>query len=52
MALVEAALRFGAHAALQLSCSSLAHGNACRSLAFEGITLRAGFMHGLHKCRV
>jgi hypothetical protein len=35
---MEAALRFRAHAAQQLSCSSLPPGNGWRSSAFEAIT--------------
>ena len=49
---MEAAPRVGAHAAQQRSCSSLTRGISWRSLAFEGITLRARIMRWLHKCRV
>jgi hypothetical protein len=46
---MEAALRFGAHAAQQLSCSSLPAGNACRRVISLGIDWYSETMRYLHR---
>ncbi len=45
---MEAALRFGAHAAQQLSWISLPAGNACRSLASQSAAIDTKTMQILH----